>query len=61
MQPLFQYYADQAGCGSGSVVEKLACLRKASVSALARAQDAAYGSYVACGTTIVFPANLIRF
>ncbi|TFK73274.1 EstA protein [Pluteus cervinus] len=39
--PLFQFYADQAGCGAGSVAEQLACLRKASVSALARAQDAA--------------------
>ncbi|KAG6915820.1 hypothetical protein DXG01_009694 [Tephrocybe rancida] len=39
-EPLFQFYAEQAGCGTGTTAEKLACLRKASVSALARAQDA---------------------
>ncbi|KAJ2934669.1 hypothetical protein H1R20_g2397, partial [Candolleomyces eurysporus] len=39
--PLFQYYADKAGCGGGSVAEQLDCLRKAPVSALARAQDSA--------------------
>ena len=38
-QPMFNYYAEQAGCGSGSVASKVTCLRKADVSALARAQD----------------------
>ncbi|KAL7284647.1 hypothetical protein ACG7TL_001944 [Trametes sanguinea] len=42
-RPLFDFYAAQAGCGSSSesVESRVACLRKASVSALARAQDAA--------------------
>jgi len=40
-EPLFNFYADSAGCGTGSVTTQLACLREASVSALARAQDAA--------------------
>ncbi|KAI0372396.1 alpha/beta-hydrolase [Pilatotrama ljubarskyi] len=46
-RPLFDYYAAQAGCGTGSqtVASRLACLRKASVSALARAQDAAMYSF----------------
>ncbi|CAK5266614.1 unnamed protein product [Mycena citricolor] len=35
----FQLFATQAGCGTGSVKSQLACLRSASVSALARAQD----------------------
>ncbi|KAJ2918495.1 hypothetical protein MD484_g1931, partial [Candolleomyces efflorescens] len=39
--PLFQYYADKAGCGAGSVTKQLECLRKAPVSALVRAQDSA--------------------
>ncbi|KAJ3542374.1 hypothetical protein NMY22_g3531 [Coprinellus aureogranulatus] len=39
--PLFRYYAETAGCGTGSVIEQLACLRKAPVSALAKAQDTA--------------------
>ncbi|KAG5718376.1 Liver carboxylesterase 1 [Termitomyces sp. T112] len=43
-QPLFQFYAQYAGCGSGSTMEQLACLRSASVSALARAQDAGSSS-----------------
>ncbi|EPQ51908.1 alpha/beta-hydrolase [Gloeophyllum trabeum ATCC 11539] len=38
--PAFEFYANYAGCGSGSLPEQMACLRKASVSALARAQDA---------------------
>ncbi|KAJ7033511.1 alpha/beta-hydrolase [Mycena alexandri] len=37
--PQFQLFASQAGCGSGSVTAQLACLRSASVSAIARAQD----------------------
>ncbi|KAI0822444.1 alpha/beta-hydrolase [Trametes gibbosa] len=43
LRPLFDYYTFQAGCGTAaqSVALRLACLRKASVSALARAQDAA--------------------
>ncbi|CDO68585.1 hypothetical protein BN946_scf184996.g16 [Trametes cinnabarina] len=42
-RPLFDFYAAQAGCGSKSetVAARVACLRKASVGALARAQDAA--------------------
>ncbi|KIK34881.1 hypothetical protein CY34DRAFT_812584 [Suillus luteus UH-Slu-Lm8-n1] len=40
-QPLFQFYASYAGCGVGSVADQMTCLRGASVSALARAQDAA--------------------
>jgi len=49
--PLFQFYASYAGCGtiSGSIEVQLSCLRKASVSALARAQDAA--------TTSIFNAS----
>ena len=39
IQPMFNYYAEQAGCSSGSVAAKIACLRAADVSALARAQD----------------------
>ncbi|KDQ50936.1 hypothetical protein JAAARDRAFT_141079 [Jaapia argillacea MUCL 33604] len=42
-QPLFQYYAQQAGCGSASeptIASQMTCLRNASISALARAQDA---------------------
>ncbi|PIL29185.1 hypothetical protein GSI_09234 [Ganoderma sinense ZZ0214-1] len=38
-RPVFNYYAEQAGCGSGSVAAQIACLRNADVSALARAQD----------------------
>ncbi|TFK53144.1 alpha/beta-hydrolase [Heliocybe sulcata] len=38
--PAFEYYASYAGCGSGTVADQMACLRNASVSALARAQDA---------------------
>ncbi|KAG9313814.1 Alpha/Beta hydrolase protein [Chiua virens] len=40
-QPLFQFYIDYPGCGAGSMGDQMACLRNASVSALARAQDAA--------------------
>ena len=39
-QPLFDFYTSHAGCGAGSVETRLACLRQASVSSLARAQDA---------------------
>jgi carboxylesterase type B len=35
----FQLFASQAGCGTGSITSQMACLRSASVSALARAQD----------------------
>ncbi|KAJ3756051.1 alpha/beta-hydrolase [Lentinula raphanica] len=38
--PVFDFYAEEAGCGGGTVTDKLACLRQASISALARAQDA---------------------
>ncbi|KAJ7796522.1 Alpha/Beta hydrolase protein [Mycena olivaceomarginata] len=37
--PQFQLFASKAGCGTGSVTSQLACLRSASISALARAQD----------------------
>ncbi|KAK7461803.1 hypothetical protein VKT23_008235 [Stygiomarasmius scandens] len=37
--PLFDFYSEHAGCGTGSTVQRVACLRKASISALARAQD----------------------
>ncbi|KAI9460673.1 Alpha/Beta hydrolase protein [Boletus coccyginus] len=40
-QPLFEFYSSYAGCGTGSIGEQMACLRNASVGALARAQDAA--------------------
>ncbi|KAF9483207.1 alpha/beta-hydrolase [Pholiota conissans] len=40
-EPLFNFYANHAGCGQGTDAQKIACLRKASVSALAMAQDAA--------------------
>ncbi|KAF5378976.1 hypothetical protein D9757_009120 [Collybiopsis confluens] len=46
-QPLFEFYALQAGCGNGTVTDQLGCLRKASISALARAQDAAATSGLA--------------
>lgn len=38
-QPLFNFYASQAGCGAGPITLQLACLRNVSISALARAQD----------------------
>ncbi|KAJ3982162.1 alpha/beta-hydrolase [Lentinula detonsa] len=49
-QPLFTFYAENAGCGIGSVIVQLACLRNASISALARAQDAASTSGLAYNT-----------
>jgi len=51
-KPLFQFYSEQAGCGAGPTSAQLACLRSASVSALARAQDAA--------STSSFNASLYR-
>ncbi|OCB90395.1 alpha/beta-hydrolase [Sanghuangporus baumii] len=40
LKPLFDFYAEQAGCrGFGSVEETISCLRNAPISALARAQD----------------------
>ncbi|KII91820.1 hypothetical protein PLICRDRAFT_105475 [Plicaturopsis crispa FD-325 SS-3] len=36
---LFEFYASAAGCESGSISSQMACLRNASVSTLARAQD----------------------
>ncbi|KAI0753315.1 alpha/beta-hydrolase [Daedaleopsis nitida] len=38
-KPMFEYYAEQAGCATSSVAATMACLRKADVSALSRAQD----------------------
>ncbi|EMD37060.1 hypothetical protein CERSUDRAFT_137491 [Gelatoporia subvermispora B] len=40
-EPLFNFYAAHAGCDADSLSAQMACLRNASVSALARAQDAA--------------------
>ncbi|KAJ3482853.1 hypothetical protein NLI96_g6702 [Meripilus lineatus] len=42
----FNTFAQNAGCGSGSVSAKMTCLRKASVSALAQAQDITTGSSI---------------
>ncbi|KAI5118950.1 hypothetical protein M0805_006296 [Coniferiporia weirii] len=40
-EPLFGFYAEQAGCGGlRSTSETIACLRTSTISALARAQDA---------------------
>ncbi|PSS34240.1 hypothetical protein PHLCEN_2v1750, partial [Hermanssonia centrifuga] len=46
-EPLFDFYAERAGCGGAGTVEvTMGCLRRASLSALAPAQDAAFnGSY----------------
>ncbi|ESK95943.1 hypothetical protein Moror_972 [Moniliophthora roreri MCA 2997] len=41
-QPLFEFFASASGCGAGGVADQLACLRKASVGDLARAQDKAF-------------------
>ncbi|KAF5359514.1 hypothetical protein D9756_002972 [Leucocoprinus leucothites] len=38
-QPLFDALAEKTGCGTGDLAAKMACLRSASVSALAIAQD----------------------
>ncbi|KAK7461830.1 hypothetical protein VKT23_008260 [Stygiomarasmius scandens] len=40
-EPLFELYSEAAGCGKGSLVDKVSCLRDASVSTLARAQEMA--------------------
>lgn len=42
---LFEYYATQAGCGSGTSAQQMACLRNASISDLARAQDTVTYNY----------------
>lgn len=46
-EPLFNFFADKAGCGGLKTLSAtMSCLRKAPVSALAPAQDAAFnGSY----------------
>jgi hypothetical protein len=36
----FNFYASQAGCGSGSIPSQLACLCNTSVGTLSHAQDA---------------------
>ena len=41
---LFDYFAAEAGCGTGDITTTVACLRQVSVSTLAIAQDAAHGS-----------------
>jgi len=38
-EPLFNYFAQQAGCQVSSISAQMTCLRNASISALARAQD----------------------
>ncbi|KAK7461848.1 hypothetical protein VKT23_008278 [Stygiomarasmius scandens] len=40
-EPLFELYSEAAGCASGSLADKVACLRAASISTLARAQEMA--------------------
>ncbi|KAK1221369.1 hypothetical protein PQX77_015820 [Marasmius sp. AFHP31] len=49
-QPLFEHFASVAGCGSGDVAEKMACLRSADVPTLVRAQetpfDGPYAQYL---------------
>ncbi|THU80126.1 alpha/beta-hydrolase [Dendrothele bispora CBS 962.96] len=40
-EPLFNFYANNAGCGNGSIRDKMSCLRSVPVYALARAQDLA--------------------
>ncbi|KAF9041726.1 alpha/beta-hydrolase [Hymenopellis radicata] len=40
--PLFDFFAQEAGCGDGDVKSRLACLRSADLSALTRAQDLPY-------------------
>ncbi|ESK95927.1 hypothetical protein Moror_956 [Moniliophthora roreri MCA 2997] len=46
VKPAFDFFASAAGCDAETVVEQLTCLRNASVSALARAQDASFnGTY----------------
>ncbi|KAF9254563.1 alpha/beta-hydrolase [Marasmius fiardii PR-910] len=40
-KPLFDFFVSRAGCGTGELTEKLSCLRNASISVLARAQEAA--------------------
>ncbi|RXW25241.1 hypothetical protein EST38_g593 [Candolleomyces aberdarensis] len=63
-KPLFQYYADKAGCGAGPIAEQLECLRKAPVSALARAQDSAVPpNFIASGYNKFHPVvdgNVIK-
>ncbi|PPQ83490.1 hypothetical protein CVT25_006980 [Psilocybe cyanescens] len=55
-ESLFNFYANHAGCGSGSAADQIACLRKASVSALAMAQDAAVTSaFTASGYNVFHP------
>ncbi|KAG7091944.1 hypothetical protein E1B28_008335 [Marasmius oreades] len=68
-KPLFDFFASHAGCGTGDVTQKLSCLRNASVSVLARAQEAArtselpYNSFtpIVDGKVIIgHPTTLIR-
>ncbi|KAF7289183.1 Aldolase-II domain-containing protein [Mycena indigotica] len=51
----FNLFASQAGCGPGSTTEQMKCLRQASVSALARAQDATAGSSTLTGYKLFQP------
>lgn len=43
-EPLFDEFSMLAGCPSGTTAQKMACLRKASISDLAKAQDATFNS-----------------
>jgi len=38
-QPLFDAFTRAVGCGTGDLADKMACLRSASISSLAIAQD----------------------
>ncbi|KAK7037777.1 hypothetical protein VNI00_010738 [Paramarasmius palmivorus] len=67
VKPAFEFFASRAGCDAETVVDQLACLRNASVSALARAQDTTFnGTYrnfnpVVDGKVIVgHPTTLIK-
>ncbi|KAG7444765.1 alpha/beta-hydrolase [Guyanagaster necrorhizus] len=40
--PLFDFYAEKAGCDSGDLASQMDCLRNASIGDLARAQDASF-------------------
>ena len=41
-QPLFENFVSNAGCGTGGLAEKLACLRSVDVDTLVRARNGVY-------------------
>ncbi|KAK7435520.1 hypothetical protein VKT23_019642 [Stygiomarasmius scandens] len=55
VQPLFDFFSENAGCGNGSVTEKVACLRTASISDISRAQDLATTTAFAGGYKLFRP------